>query len=193
MAILEKEPTTWPANLFDPDVLLDSQHRGADGSRWFVLHTRARMEKSFARFLRAERLAHYYLPQHEQTKKYQRRSVRSFLPLFPGYVFAFGGDEAAIMCRQRREIVNLLPVKDQQRFETQLRGIHRLLDSGAPVTREERLEPGMPAEIVKGPLAGLKGQVLKNHRGGLRFVLQVQFIQQAASVEVDGSDICALD
>ena len=185
MPILNKEPTTWPDNLFEPEYV-----EGGD-EQWFVLQTRSRMEKSFARFLRGEMLPHY-LPQHEQTKKYQRRTVRSYLPLFPGYVFARGDEETAFQCRQRREVVNLLPVKDQDIFESQIRDLYRLLDSGAPVTREERLKPGMPAQIVKGPLAGMQGQVLKNHRGGVRFVLQVQFIQQAASVEVNGADVCAM-
>lgn len=185
MPILEKEPTLWPSDLFSAGAPRENEEQ------WFVLHTRPRMEKSFARFLRSASLS-YYLPQHEQVKKYQRRTVQSYLPLFPGYVFGRGGQEAALRCQQRREVVKLLPVRDQELFESQILGIHRLLDSGAPVTREERLEPGMPARIVNGPMAGLQGHVLKNHRGGLRFVLEVQFIQQAASVEVDGSDVCAL-
>lgn len=185
MPVLDREPSLWPVNLFDREDFTTAE------DRWFVLHTRPRMEKSFARYLRSAALS-YYLPQHEQTTKYPRRTVRSYLPLFPGYVFGRGDSEAATRCQQRREVVNLIKVKDQELFESQLLGIHRLLDSGAPVTREERLEPGMPARIVAGPMAGLQGHVLKNHRGGLRFVLQVQFIQQAASVEVDGADVCAL-
>lgn len=185
MPVLEKESAVWPDDLFEstPTVVA--------GGKWCVLHTRARMEKCVARFLRGAMLS-YYLPQHEQVTKYQRRTVHSYLPLFPGYVFARVDDESALRCRQRREVVNLLPVKNQELFETQIRGIHTLLESGSPVTREERLEPGMAAQIVRGPLKGLHGHVLKNHRGGLRFVLEVQFIQQAASVEVDGEDIRAL-
>jgi transcription antitermination factor NusG len=185
MPVLEKEPTVWPSNLFEskPSVAADAE--------WCVLHTRSRTEKSVARYLRGESLS-YFLPQHEQARTYQRRTVRSYLPLFPGYVFAHIDEESVFRCRQRREIVNLLKVQNQDLFEEQIRGIHSLLDSGSPVTREERLEPGMAAQIVRGPLKGLQGQVLKNHRGGLRFVLEVQFIQQAASVEVDGDDIRAL-
>jgi len=185
MPVLDREPFIWPGNL------LDSEDMTTGDAQWFVLHTKPRMEKSFARYMRSASLG-YFLPQREQTTKYPRRTVRSYLPLFPGYVFGHGDEETALRCRQRREVVNLLPVKDQELFQNQLLGIHRLLDSGAPVTREERLEPGMPAQIVNGPMAGLQGHVLKNHRGGLRFVLQVQFIQQAASVEVEGADVCAL-
>jgi hypothetical protein len=82
-------------------------------------------------------------------------------------------------------------VRDQRRLELKLRDLCTLVESGEAITREERLEAGMPARIVKGPLAGLSGRVVRNE-GGLKFVLEVQFIQQAASVKVDGAMIEAL-
>ena len=57
-----------------------------DGLRWWVLHVRPRAEKMLARKLRVRRVG-YYLPQHEQSKTYQRRTVASRAPVFPGYLF----------------------------------------------------------------------------------------------------------
>jgi transcription antitermination factor NusG len=84
-----------------------------------------------------------------------------------------------------------LTINNQQQIERELRDIDRLLRSGQPVTREERLRPGALARIISGPLAGLCGQVLKN-RKGLKLVLQVHFLHQGVSIEVDSSAIEAL-
>ena len=113
----------------------------------------------------------------------------SHLPLFPGYIFVVGNDLDP--ARTIREVVRSLSVNDQQQIERDLREIDRLLRCGQPVTREERLRPGMFARIVSGPLAGMCGQVLKNSKG-VRLVLQVHFLQQGASVEVDTAAIEAL-
>ncbi|MBL8850125.1 MAG: hypothetical protein JNG89_10590 [Planctomycetaceae bacterium] len=182
MPILDWEPPVWPENLLDQELVA--------GERWWVLHVRPRSEKMLARKLLARRVG-YFLPQHEQRKTYQRRVVASRMPLFPGYLFVYGDDAAYEFSRSSREVVCPIEVVEQQHLLTQLRDVRRLVDSGAPITPEARLETGMPARIVRGPLAGMSGHVVRNQRG-LKFVLQVQFIQRAASIEVDGTMVEAI-
>jgi transcription antitermination factor NusG len=180
--ILDREPSVWPEDLFE----VRMQTRDPDP--WFVWHVRPRTEKTVARRLRSRGVA-YFLPQNERRKRYGQRLVCSHLPLFPGYIFVVGNDSDP--GGTIKEIVRCLSVNDQSLIERDLREIDRLLRSGQPVTREERLPPGALARIVSGPLAGLSGQVLKN-RNGLKLVLQVHFLQQGASVEVDSAAIEAL-
>jgi transcription termination/antitermination protein NusG len=182
LPILDREPSVWPEDLFEVRM------QTCDPDPWLVCHVRPRTEKTVARRLRSLGIA-YFLPQNERRKRYQRRLVRSHLPLFPGYIFVVANDSDP--GRTIKEIVRSLIVNDQQQIERDLREIDRLLRSGQPITREERLRPGAMARIVSGPLAGLCGQVLKN-RKGLRLVLQVHFLQQGASVEVDSAAIEAL-
>ena len=52
------------------------------------------------------------------------------------------------------------------------------------MTPEERLEPGDAVEIIKGPFDGLSGKVLRRGKQ-LRFVVEVQFLRQAVSVELE--------
>ena len=54
----------------------------------------------------------------------------------------------------------------------------------APITPEDRLQSGMKVEVRSGALAGLRGTVLRT-AAGRRFVVQVDFIQRGASVELD--------
>jgi transcriptional antiterminator RfaH len=186
MPVLDWEPAVWPANLLEtePDA------RDEESPRWWALHVRPRTEKAVARRLRFRSFA-YCLPQHDKRKSFQRRIVTSRLPLFPGYVFLYGDGAAHEYCASTREVVSCLKVVDQRLFIAQLRDVHRVIDAGLPVTAEEKLEVGMPARIIKGPLAGMSGSVLQNKRG-LKFVLQVQFIQRAASIEIDGAMIEAI-
>jgi len=177
MPILPKEPSAWPKELFED--------RAGEGHRWCALHVRPRTEKTVARQLRSRNVP-FFLPVHEARKTYQRRQVASYSPLFPGYVFALADEDARAACATVKEVVTSLEPNDQDQLCDDLKRIHALLEAGAPLTREERLQPGMAARIVSGPLAGMSGTVIRNSNG-IKFVLQVRFIQQGASIEVDGS------
>ncbi|HUG91134.1 MAG TPA: transcription termination/antitermination NusG family protein [Planctomycetaceae bacterium] len=180
MGVLPAEPFLFPYDL------LTSPH-GSDEQRWWALHTRPRAEKALARQLRS-RSVPFFLPLHERRRILQRRLVRSFLPLFPSYLFVRGTDEDRVESLKSNMVVQCLPVADQERLEDSLRRVYGLMESGAPLAPEERLQPGMQAEIVSGPLAGYRGTVVRNG-SKLRFVIEVNFLQRGASVEVDSAMI----
>ena len=126
---------------------------------------------------------------------FRRASVRTVLtshvPLFPGYLFLLGNDRQRIAALEAR--VHSLPVADQESLWQELGQIHQLIESGAPVTPEERLGPGQAVEICSGPLAGMRGTVVRA-AAGRRFVVRVDFIQRGASVELDDyTMVCARD
>jgi transcription antitermination factor NusG len=181
---IEREPSLWPDNLFDV------RAETFDPQPWFVCHVRPHTERTVARKLRSRGIA-YFLPQIERRKRYQRRLVCSHLPLFPGYIFVVANDPDRGCAIELKEVVRSFSVNDQEQIERELLNINRLLRSGQPVTREQRLRPGALARIVSGPLTGLCGQVLKN-RNGLKLVLQVHFLQRGLSIEVDSAAIEAL-
>lgn len=178
MPVLQREPNIWPDGLFS-----ELAERSMDALPWWVLHTRPRTEKQVARLLlRAD--VSFFLPLYERTRQIQRRTVRSHLPLFPGYVFLRGGDDARQAALQTNLLANCLKVHDQEQLAEDLVRTYKLLASGARVTPESRLQPGMPAEIIRGPLAGCRGRVLRCG-SGMRFVIEVIFLHQGASVEVE--------
>jgi transcriptional antiterminator RfaH len=73
-----------------------------------------------------------------------------------------------------------------------LRQIHRLITAGLPITPENRLASGMMVEITSGPLTGLRGRILRS-ASGQRFVVQIDFIQRGASVELDDFTLTRVD
>jgi transcriptional antiterminator RfaH len=148
-----------------------------------VLHTRPRQEKSLARHL-YQRGIPFYLPVIPRRRRTRRRIATSLLPLFPGYVFLWANREERLTALTTNRIAHVLEVPDQDELWHDLRQIHRLIENGGPITPEDRLGPGSLVEIRNGPLAGLRGRIVRT-ASGRRFVVQVNFLQRGASVLLD--------
>src|SRR5207302_6368574 len=93
------------------------------------------------------------------------RIMTSHVPLFAGYVFLLGDRDERVTALATRRVVQSLEVKDQEGLWRDLRQLQRLISSGAPIKPEDRLAPGMSVEITSGPLAGLKGKILRTAKG----------------------------
>ncbi|HEY1379583.1 MAG TPA: transcription termination/antitermination NusG family protein [Gemmataceae bacterium] len=154
------------------------------GGRWWVLHTRPRAEKTLARRC-LDRGAAYFLPLYRRQWVSGGRQFRSFLPLFPGYLFLYGDDRDRLTALETNLVAQVLPVRDQERLHADLGRVHRLITGEAAVTPEDGLAPGDSVEIVAGPFTGLTGKLVR--RGGeVRFVVEVEFLRRAVSMEVEG-------
>jgi transcriptional antiterminator RfaH len=151
--------------------------------QWWVLHTKPRTEKTLARKL-LDREIGFYLPLYEHRLPSQTRVRKSYLPLFPSYVFLFGNAEQRRQALETNLVVQTLPVSDQLRLRSDLQAVHRILETRQKVTPEERLQPGTPVRIVAGPLAGLEGVVTRKGRQ-LRFVIEVRFFAQGVATEIE--------
>jgi transcription antitermination factor NusG len=181
MPILQAEPDLFPDNLLteaNPEALRERQ--------WWALHVKPRQEKSLARQLFASRIP-FYLPLQSRRLLVRGRVMTSRVPLFAGYLFLLGNRDDRVNALATARVVRSLPVADQDGLWRDLRQVHRLIRTGAPVTPEDRLAPGMAVEIRSGPLAGLRGKILEV-ASRRRFVVEVDFIQRGASVLMD--DLC---
>jgi transcriptional antiterminator RfaH len=177
MPILAAEPMLFPETLFQRDVA-DFANR-----RWSVLHTRPRQEKSLARQLHEKQIA-FYLPLLARRVQVRKQVVQSHHPVFSGYLFLLADDEGRLGALGTRRVATALDVNNQERLWSDLRQIHRLIDLGLPICPEDQLAPGVTVEINAGPLAGLRGVIVKSASGN-RFVVKVDFIQRGASVLLD--------
>jgi transcriptional antiterminator RfaH len=179
MPILDREPDLFPDDLLAGDAPAP-EHAGR---AWLALHTRPRQEKSIARELYRRRVP-FYVPLVPHRSLIRGRIVTAHVPLFPGYVFLLASPEERLAALATNRVVQTLPVANQEGLRHDLRQIRQLIASNAPLTVEGALTPGVPVEITAGPLAGLKGKIRRG-ASGCRFVVEVDFIQQGASVLVD--------
>lgn len=178
MPLLHLEPFIYPETL-----LTEPLPAKEDGSVWWVLHTRPRAEKALARRIAQRRLP-FFLPLYKKQWRNQGRLFSSFLPAFPGYVFLQGDPHVRQAALETNLVARVLPVPDQQELHDDLMRIFRLVDSGLPLSPEQRLPEGTVVEITSGVLEGMEGKVIRQAKG-VRLFVEVKFLQQGVSVEVE--------
>jgi len=159
-----------------------------DQGRWWAMYTLARREKELMRQLLPKNVA-FFGPMFEQVYRSPAgRRRTSFLPLFPNYVFVHGSEADRYTAVATSCVSRCIEIPDQQGLLLDLQNVHRLLNSGLDVTSESRLLPGQTVRVKNGPLAGQIGQVIER-RGQKRLFVTLNFLQQGASIEIDGFDL----
>jgi transcription antitermination factor NusG len=167
-----------------PNGLLSQPYPEASGPfRWWVLHTRPRVEKTLARRLHTQSLA-FFLPLYKRQWRSRGRLLQSHVPLFPGYVFLHGDSHTRLGALETNLVVRVLAVEDQPQLQSDLVRVYLLMVSGVPLAAEDQLYPGTRVEIVSGPFAGLEGKVLR--RGSqLKVFVEIHFLQRGVSAEME--------
>jgi transcriptional antiterminator RfaH len=177
MPCLPAEPALFPEDLFDSwtDTSSDRQ--------WWALYTKARQEKALARHLFNLEIP-FYLPLVPHEHLTRRKRVRSYLPLFSGYIFLYGTTEERISALTSNRISRVLTVEDESLLVRDLHQLRRLIESDAPVTIEQRLTEGDRVRIKSGAIEGVEGVVI-SRRGRTRLLVAVTFLQQGVSMEIE--------
>jgi hypothetical protein len=124
---------------------------------WWVGHTKARMEKSFAFDLLQLGIS-YFLPLAPKTIFSGGRKRKSLVPLFPSYVFFCGSPEQRVRAFGTDRICNTLEVKDPARFVDEIVAIERALDADLPIDLFPEAVPGKRVRVSAGPLSGVHGK-----------------------------------
>ncbi len=158
-------------------------------SAWFAIRTRSRHEKRVQDQLRARGIEPF-LPTIDRVSQWKdRRKLVSF-PLFPGYCFARFtlGDRITVLTAQG--VVQIIGNQDGPVSipEAEIESVRRLVTSTLPYDPHPYLEEGMLVEVIRGPLKGLQG-VLIRKGSHARLVIRITLIHQAASVELDAHDV----
>ncbi|OLB03460.1 MAG: hypothetical protein AUH14_13230 [Candidatus Rokubacteria bacterium 13_2_20CM_69_15_1] len=156
---------------------------------WYVLRTRSRHEKTVHNQL-VKREVETFLPLVERWSRWKDRRKKIAFPLFPGYCFArfslverlrvlsVVGAAGLVGCSGQPE-----PVPDAE-----IDAIQRLAATTLQYDPHPFLTEGMDVEVVRGPLAGVRGKLLRKDRI-TRLVLAVTLINQAAVVEIHPADV----
>ncbi len=174
----------------DEDPLAEPAHGSKEGS-WFALYTRSRFEKKVFSEL-ADRSIDVFLPMREVLSRWKDRKKKIWIPLFPSYVFVNHEDTAV----NRYKVLNITGAvrfigfegRAQEIPDDQIRAVRRFLETKISVDPYPYAKVGRRCEIIAGSLKGVQG-VLVQKKGRFRFILQVDLIRQAISVEIDASDV----
>jgi transcription antitermination factor NusG len=131
----------------------------------------------------------FYCPliRHRQRSANSRMRF-SYIPLFPGYVFVFASEDQRYQTLTTNLVSRCLEVPDPEELLHDLRQVYQLVQSDAPLTPEDRIEPGTRIRVRTGSLMGLEGTVLKR-RGMQRLLVIVRFLQQGVSVQLEDDQV----
>ncbi|NLW84297.1 MAG: hypothetical protein GXY41_07850 [Phycisphaerae bacterium] len=173
LKVTENPPLVWP----------EDKSIAEFSGTWWVAHTKARNEKAMAWQL-ATKDVPYFLPMSWKVSRKSGRTIRSLLPLFPGYVFFCGGQAERLEALKTNRTAAIIPVVDQERLVRELEPIERVLLMGKPVMPHDYLKVGQRCRVIAGPLMGAEGLIIQTPKE-TRLVLQVEMLGQAASVEID--------
>jgi transcriptional antiterminator RfaH len=188
MPILAREPDLHPVGLLQDS----SQACPSRQSTWWVLYTLSRREKELMRRLCRWDIAFYCPLVRRLTRSAAGRKQVAHVPLFSSYVFLYGNELDRHRAMASNCVSRWLAVPDATELTHDLRQIYRLLETGARVTPEAHLVPGMRVRIRTGPLKGMEGVVIKRlHQW--RLVLSVNFLQQGASLQLEDWQVERLD
>ena len=168
------------------------EHQGHDerfAPLWYVLRTRSRHEKTVRDQL-VRREVETFLPIAERWSRWKDRRKKVAFPLFPGYCFA------RFSLVDRLRVLNVVGVADLVGIsgrpepvpDAEIEAIQRLASTTLQYDPHPFLAEGMDVEVVRGPLAGVRGKLLRKDRV-TRLVLSVTLIRQAAVVEIHPADV----
>ena len=136
------------------------------------------------RSMRALDIAHYCPLSAKRNRSPSGRMRTSHLPLFPGYLFVFGSNEDRYAAVATGCVSRCLEVADGKLLRDDLQQIHKLIATGAPLTRESKLVPGDRVRVASGLFRGFEGVIIRR-QNETRLLVVVNYFQQGASMLLD--------
>jgi len=161
-------------------------------ARWYAVYTCANHEKRVADQF-AGRGVEHFLPQYESVRWWKDRKVRLHLSLFPGYLFVHLAAQERLRVLQVPGVVRLVGFNGSPTPmpEEDLVRIREFLGQGLQAEPHPYLRAGRRARVVRGPLAGMEGIVLRR-KSRNRLVLSFDLIQRSMAIEIDEADLATV-
>ena len=158
---------------------------------WTPVRTKPRQEKKLAEYC-TRREVTCYLPLRLSLKRYNRRTISHYVPMFPGYVFCALDEDiyrdlllsGSIVFRinvnnstEDRLIQDLLALRE---FET--------MTSEKEVIIRPELVPGARIKVRSGPLKGVVG-VIERRKTDVLITVNVEILGQSVATHIDIGDL----
>lgn len=158
--------------------------------KWYALRTRSRAEK-MVREQMMQRGIESFLPLITRVSQWKDRRKRIDCPLFPGYCFGRFSNDQRLLILQTAGVVEIIgsalgrpePIPD-----TEITALQRVTSSHYLYEAHADFHEGMVVEMIRGPLMGLQGKLLKKP-DGCRLIISVNLIGQGAALHIDAGDV----
>lgn len=176
MPLLDEEIDQWPNGLIESNLALEQN--------WWAMYTMARQEKKLMRLL-VDAKINFYSPVIERRYRAPNGRLRTaYDPLFSNYVFVHGEEMHRYQSICTGCVSRCIQVDDPNTFVEDLRQIYRLIQTGAPLAPEAKIEPGQKVRVRSGVFKGFEGSVIRRENT-VRLLVYVRYMGRGASVALD--------
>lgn len=160
-----------------------------DDLNWYAVRTKSRHEKVVRDQLGRQGIDPL-LPTVKRLSQWKDRKKEIEVPLFSGYCFARFSRREKVSVQKTNGVVEIVGhgSRPEPIPESEIDALRRLMSSVLPYDPHPYLHEGMKVEVVRGPLQGVHGILLRKEKRH-RLVIGVHLIQQAAAVEIDVNDV----
>ena len=159
--------------------------------RWVPVYTKPRCEKVVDEYCQRHGIPSY-LPLLRRAKRYQRRTVEVWLPMFRSYIFVQIDSATSSLLLQSHKVVHCIQVTEdmEQLLVRELVDIRRLelAQRETHLVVLPELQPGQAVLIVDGPFKGMTG-IVERRRNQTRVTVNVELLGQAVLAEMDVGEI----
>lgn len=163
-----------------------------DQIAWFALYVQVNHEKEVTKRLE-QKAIDCYLPLLECWSKRRDRRKRIHTPVFPGYIFVHtildNYTNVNILkipgaVHILRNTEGPLPIPDYQ-----IDNLKTLLGGSTEPSLHPYLKEGDWVQVVRGPLTGCTGILVRHNPKKGRLVISIDIIHKSVSVELDMEDV----
>lgn len=160
---------------FDPEI-----------ENWIALKTSARWEKKIALHL-SDLSIPVFLPTLKQRTKYMSKTNEAHVPIFSCYMFTsrdhFVGN-SRISPFTRTRIAKVLNPPNPEQLRQELLDLRSLLCHHQLIQERVFGKVGDLVKIVRGPLAGTEGTILRLKPNQKKLILEIGFLNRRLEVEI---------
>lgn len=163
----------------------------SDDRFWLPVHTKPRCEKKFLLFCDKYNVK-AYLPLKIKLRSKGRAVIKSELPMFPGYAFAWMDAEEKNKLAKTSSIVNYISMNREQEKKLcqDLESIKILekMQATEELFVSPEIQSGREVLISSGPLRGLNG-IVEKRKTFHRVIVNVEMISHSVKMEMDVADL----
>lgn len=156
--------------------------------QWYALQTHSRHEKQVRDRLLAAGIEPL-LPLGKQRRQWSDRKVWTSLPLFSGYCFANFALAGSLVVLQTPGVVRIVGALKPEPIPAEEIAVLQQVSSVNPMMEScDYLTEGAWVEVIRGPLVGLRGQLVRRatHHG---LVIRASLLQRAALIHIEADEV----
>jgi len=158
---------------------------------WTPVKTKPRQEKKLLNYSEKNSVL-VYLPLYKRVKRYDRKIVKHWLPMFPGYVFVCLNEKNFSLLLRSGAIVYRIAMTElsEKRLIEDLQALKKFED--AAFDKDLIVKPevvnGRRVSISGGPFTGLQG-IVQKRKNKFTVTVNINILGQSVSTVMDIEDV----